>query len=132
MSVEFDIFSDLPRPRAVEGGKTGVEPGGEIEKIRAETARLNAEAEKIKAENERMAAQDAAARRRMEEEELTKWEYMSEEVTKVTQERMNQLGEQGWELAGITAFAGGASLEMIFKRKKRPQQNPPNNYGYGY
>lgn len=131
MSVEFDIFSDLPRPRAVEGGKTGVEPGGEIEKIRAETARLNAEAEKIKAENERMAAQDAAARRRMEEEELTKWEYTKADVKDL--EKLNELGAQGWELVGFGfSSTNGYFFSGILKRKKRPQQNQPNNSGYGY
>lgn len=97
--------------------------GDEIERIRAETARLNAEAEKIKAENERLAAQNAAARRRMEEEELTKWEYTIEDVMRINQEKMTQLGNQGWEMAGITASPGGASQNIIFKRKQRSQCN---------
>ena len=130
MSVEFDIFSDLPRPRAVGGEKTGAEPGGEIEKIRAETARINAETERIKAENERMAAQDAAARRRMEEEDLTKWEYTKVDVHDL--EELNELGAQGWELVGFSFNAYAALSTGILKRKKQPQQNPPNNYGYGY
>ncbi len=130
MSVEFDIFSDSPRPRAVGGGKTGAEPGGEIEKIRAETARINAETERIKAENERMAAQDAAARRRMEEEELTKWEYTKADVFDL--KKLNELGAQGWKLVGVSSDMAGRASEGVLMRKKRPQQNPPNNYGYGY
>ncbi len=113
MSVEFDIFSDLPQPRAVGGGKTGAEPGGEIEKIRAETTRINAETERIKAENERMAAQDAAARRRMEEEELTKWEYKEEDALRNI-EKLNELGRQGWEVTGI---ASGPRAIALLKRK---------------
>ena len=112
-SSELDMF---------ETGRRS--PGSdEIERIRAETARHNAEVEKIKAETARLAAQDAAARRRMEEEELTKWEYTIEDVMRINQEKMTQLGNQGWEMAGITASPGGASQNMIFKRKQRSQCN---------
>lgn len=84
-SSELDMF---------ETGRRS--PGGDIERIRAETARLNAEAEKIKAESERLAAQNAAARSKsLEEEELTKWEYTIEDVNRINQERLNQLGAQG-------------------------------------
>ncbi len=105
-------------------------PGGdEIERIRAETARLNAETEKIKAENERLAAQNASARSKsLEEEELTKWEYTREDV-KNGMEKLNSLGEQGWELTGITSY-GGASESMVFKRKKRSSQNQNNGFNY--
>lgn len=113
-SSELDMF---------ETGRRS--PGGdEIERIRAETARINAEAEKIKAESERQAAQNAAARSKsLEEEELTKWEYTIEDVMRINQEKMTQLGNQGWEMAGITASPGGASQNIIFKRKQRSQCN---------
>lgn len=117
-SSELDMF---------ETGRRS--PGGEdIERIRAETARINAEAEKIKAENERQAAQNAAARSKsLEEEELTKWEYTREDVKNI--EKLNALGEQGWELTGITSY-GGASESMVFKRKKRSPQNLNNGFSY--
>ena len=103
--------------------------GGDIERIRAETARLNAAAEKIKAESERLAAQNASARSKsLEEEELTKWEYTREDV-KNGMEKLNSLGEQGWELTGITSY-GGASESMVFKRKKRSPQNQNNGFNY--
>ena len=118
-SSELDMF---------ETGRRS--PDGDIERIRAETARINAEAEKIKAESERLAAQSASARSKsLEEEELTKWEYTIEDVRRINQEKMNQLGSQGWELSGISTVNGGGSNNMIFKRKQRTQQNQPYN-GY--
>ena len=102
--------------------------GYEIERIRAETARLNAEAEKIKAENERLAAQNAAARSKsLEEEELTKWEYTKEDIDNI--QKMNQLGQQGWELVGTT---DGTNHRGILKRKIRTQQNHPYGVDFSY
>lgn len=107
--------------------------GDEIERIRAETARHNAEAEKIKAETARLAAQNAAARSKsLEEEELTKWEYTIEDVHRINQEKLNQLGNQGWELSGISAINGGISNNMIFKRKRRTQQTQPYENDFSY
>lgn len=106
-------------------------PGGdEIERIRAETARHNAEAEKIKAETARLAAQDAAARRRMEEEELTKWEYTREDVKNI--EKLNALGEQGWKLVGVSSDAAGRVSEGILMRKKPPRQSQPYGTDFSY
>ena len=116
-SSELDMF---------ETGRRS--PGGdEIERIRAETARHNAEAEKIKAETARLAAQDAAARRRMEEEELTKWEYTIEDVKNI--ERLNQLGKQSWEVTGIFEN-GGAYPKAVMKRKINQQKN--QNFDFSY
>ena len=115
-SSELDMF---------ETGRRS--PGGDIERIRAETARLNAEAEKIKAENERLAAQNASARSKsLEEEELTKWEYTIEDVMNI--QRMNQLGKQGWELVGVGSGASGRLSDGVLKRKLQSQQT--QDYGY--
>jgi len=119
-SSELDMF---------ETGRRSAD-GDEIEKIRAETARHNAEAEKIKAETARLAAQDAAARRRMEEEELTKWEYTIEDVRNI--QRMNQLGAQGWKLVGVSSSTVGKVSEGVLKRKQRPQQNQPYGVDFSY
>ena len=115
-SSELDMF---------ETGRRS--PGGdEIERIRAETARLNAAAEKIKAESERLAAQNAAARSKsLEEEELTKWEYTREDVDNI--EKLNALGKQGWEVTGV---AGTSYPTAILKRKLKSSQNQNNDFSY--
>ena len=67
----------------------------------------------------------------MEDDELTKWEYKWQDVASgygpTTEKEVNQLGEQGWELAGITTGGTG-----VFKRKKRPQtQTRDDDWMYG-
>lgn len=49
---------------------------------------------------------------------MQKWEYMIIEVytyaTEIT--RMNQLGEEGWELVAIVPKESGSWSKFIFKR----------------
>lgn len=45
---------------------------------------------------------------------MDKWEYTQRQ--NIRAKEMNELGEQGWELAG--AISGGPVVEYTFKRKK--------------
>ncbi|MCQ2982422.1 MAG: DUF4177 domain-containing protein [Treponemataceae bacterium] len=68
--------------------------------------------------------------------ELTQWEYFEVDLSKNSQEYMNQLGAKGWEL--VTTEQGYGVNKLIFKRPKQmtnsvTHSNTQSTYnGYGY
>ncbi|MBQ3024966.1 MAG: hypothetical protein IJD23_06630 [Spirochaetaceae bacterium] len=55
---------------------------------------------------------------------IQKWEYIK--VYGPDIEKLNELGEQGWDVVDGIVYGGGR--EVVFKRPK--QTKPTNDYGY--
>lgn len=51
-------------------------------------------------------------------ENLRTYGMVSMVLTKEHEEKLNQLGEEGWELVGINGNTKGRSIVAIFKREK--------------
>ena len=63
----------------------------------------------------------------------TKWEYTTLDIDRSVNEKLNQLGEENWEVvaAGATGSTG-SSNKLILKRPKRQQtRKRDDDYGYG-
>jgi hypothetical protein len=59
---------------------------------------------------------------------MQKWEYKWEPVAKFTPDyrnRLNELGDEGWEFVGLLPGDGMAQHFVLFKRPKpsKPEQN---------
>ncbi|MGO1367969.1 MAG: DUF4177 domain-containing protein [Senegalia sp. (in: firmicutes)] len=39
-------------------------------------------------------------------------------LTKEHEKKLNELGEEGWEMVGLTASASGRNIAAVFKREK--------------
>ena len=50
---------------------------------------------------------------------VTKWEYKQLSNSMVTDETLNQLGDQGWNVVGYSSAPGAANGFYIFKRPKQ-------------
>lgn len=59
--------------------------------------------------------------------QITQWEYKKFVGKSFSEEELNKLGEQGWELTGSTS-AG----PILFKRPKITQKHEQNPSDYGY
>ena len=59
-------------------------------------------------------------------EPVQQWEY---KVIEASQElnKLNEFGEQGWEVTGVTAAGGPVPSKVILKK---PKKNTKNDYGY--
>lgn len=58
-------------------------------------------------------------------EELTQWEYKQIEKYDINEKNLNELGKEGWEMAGTLAYGNGAVSAIM----KKPKQKEPD-YGY--
>ena len=47
-------------------------------------------------------------------------------------EKLNALGEQGWELVGFGSADTGALTNGILKRKRQFKKNQSNDYSFNY
>ena len=61
--------------------------------------------------------------------DITQWEYKSIDRD-TNDEELNNLGNQGWELAA-TKESTGTTYKMIMKRPKQQQRSSDDGYGYG-
>lgn len=68
----------------------------------------------------------------MTRDDFSKWEYETvrppREATKKESDdpktRMNELGAEGWELAGTVEYVGGGTKFLLFKRPARDGEEP--------
>lgn len=58
-------------------------------------------------------------------EEVTQWEY--KRTDELPEKELNQLGKEGWELAGVSAGYQGATKGYVLKRPKKTQDS---DYSY--
>lgn len=63
-----------------------------------------------------------------QQQPIQKWEYIK--VYGPDIEKLNELGEQGWDVVDGIVYGGGR--EVVFKRPKqtKPTPKPTNDYGY--
>ncbi|MBQ8211532.1 MAG: hypothetical protein IJZ27_03255 [Treponema sp.] len=55
---------------------------------------------------------------------IQQWEYT---VSSTIPERLNKLGDEGWEAVGTI----GNGDSTLLKRPKQPKKQQSNDYGYG-
>ena len=62
---------------------------------------------------------------------IQQWEYKRVSPTNLSDEKLDELGQENWELVATTNSSSGAT-NYIFKRPKQPKkQQSYNSYGYG-
>lgn len=62
---------------------------------------------------------------------IQQWEYKRVSPTNLSDEKLDELGQENWELVATTNSSSGAT-NYIFKRPKQPKkQQSYDSYGYG-